>query len=57
MDICKTIEKEIGQKVTLETHVENLNVDSLEYLYLLLTLGADVSGNYVTVGDIQQAIA
>jgi acyl carrier protein len=38
IDVCAVIEKETGQKVTPETMVKELGLDSLEFLDLLLTL-------------------
>jgi acyl carrier protein len=64
-DVCAIIERETGQKVTKETELESLNVDSLEFLELLMKIG-DESGKEIsderipslkTVGDIAKEIA
>lgn len=57
IDICAVIERETGQSVTEETPLENLNVDSLEYLDLLLVLEVPSDGVYQTVGDLAKAAA
>lgn len=53
-EIIETIERETGQKVTTATPIEDLAVDSLEFLDLLLQIGvpSDRLGSIVTVGDL-----
>lgn len=58
--VLATIERETGQTVTAETPIDELQVDSLEYLELLLTIqeetGMTLPGERMdaleTVGDI-----
>lgn len=57
MNVCEIIERETGQVVTLDTPIEDLQVDSLEYIDLMLTLGLDSNGHYETVGDLQRKVA
>lgn len=57
MTICETIEKETGQYVNLDTPIDDILVDSLEYLDLCLTLGVDSSKTYQTVGDMAREMA
>lgn len=59
IDVCAVIERETGQKVTESTPLEELNVDSLEFLDLLILLGvsSDNSESYQTVGDLIRAAA
>jgi len=57
IDICAVIERETGQKVTEDTPLDELNVDSLEFLDLLIVLGVPNDGEYQTVGDIVKVTA
>lgn len=59
IDVCAVIERETGQKVTEGTPLEELNVDSLEFLDLLLTLGILIDGSdkFQTVGDLVRELA
>jgi acyl carrier protein len=57
MNILEIIEQEVGVKVTLETPVEELPVDSLEYLSLMVAAGVDSRKTYATVGDIAKDMA
>jgi len=58
-DVIKTIERETGQKVNESAPLEELNVDSLEFLDLLIVLGvsSENSETYQTVGDLIRAVA
>lgn len=65
IDVCAVIERETGQKVTPETTLDELNVDSLEYLDLILTLEKE-SGKEIpvlsyrdlnTVGDMAKELS
>jgi acyl carrier protein len=57
MTIVDVIERETGQAVDESTPLEDLNVDSLEFLELLITLGVpnDQAGSFQTVGDLIKA--
>jgi acyl carrier protein len=64
-DIHKIIEVETGQAVTDDTSLDSLDVDSLEFLQLLLQLG-EATGKYVpdakiaairTVGDLVRELS
>jgi len=57
MNILEIIETETGQKVTNETPLDALNVDSLEFLELLIALGipSDDITSFRTVGDLARA--
>ena len=64
-EVCAIIERETGHAVTQETALESLDVDSLEFLDLLLVLG-DAAGKAIkderigsikTVGDIARELA
>ena len=65
IDECAVIEREINQKVTEETPLEDLQVDSLEYLALILAIereaGKDIPptayADFSTVGDIARELA
>jgi acyl carrier protein len=64
-EVCAAIERETGQAVRVETKVDDLDVDSLEFLNLLLTLSEefgkeiphDTADHLFTVGDIVSALA
>jgi acyl carrier protein len=59
IDVCAVIEQETGQKVDEFTSIESLEVDSLELLELLITLGIpnEQIGSLHTVGDLIKAAA
>jgi hypothetical protein len=57
IDVCAVIEQETGQKVIGETPLDELNVDSLEFLDLLIVLGVPNDGVFYTVGDLMKAVA
>ena len=57
IDVCAVIERETGQKVNEDTPLDELQVDSLEYLELLVTLDVPSDGAYQTVGDLAKAAA
>lgn len=64
-DICEVIERETGQPVTEDTLLEELPVDSLEFLNLLLVVSNETGrtvpdgrlGELHTVGDILKVAA
>lgn len=65
MNILEIIEVETGTKVTNETSLDSIDVDSLEFLHLLLQLG-EVTGKYIsdakiasirTVGDLVRELS
>lgn len=65
IDTCDVIERLTGQQVTLDTPLEELEVDSLEFLDLLLSL-SEVAGKSIedhkigslkTVGDLERELA
>jgi len=57
MTVCEIIEQETGQKVDFSTPIDDLQVDSLEFLYLLIKLDvpADNIIEFHTVGDLVRA--
>lgn len=59
IDVCAVIEQETGQKVDEFTAIDSLEVDSLELLELLITLGIpnEHIGSLHTVGDLIKAAA
>ena len=64
-NICEVIEQRIGQRVTTETRIEDLDVDSLEFVELLMIIGEisgkdvlyDAADEFITVGDIAAAVS
>ena len=65
MTVLQIIEAETGQKVTPETSLDSLDIDSLEFLQLLIQL-SEVSGKTMpddkiagirTVGDLIREMA
>lgn len=42
-EVCATIERETGQQVTANTPLGDLDMDSLEFLQLLMMLGEEFS--------------
>jgi acyl carrier protein len=65
MDILQVIERETGQAVTEDTPLDELHVDSLEFIDLTLTISAE-TGKYIpdeklsglhTVGDLVREFA
>lgn len=59
IDVCAVIEQETGESVTPTTPLDQLNVDSLEFLELLVVLGipSDDIGSFETVGDLMRVAA
>ena len=55
MSTCDIIESVTGQQVTLDTPVEDLQIDSLEYLDLMVQLDIDSAKTYRTVRDMDEA--
>lgn len=57
MTVCEIIEQETGQKVDFSTPIDDLQVDSLEYLDLLIKLDVPMEtiSGYSTVGDLVKA--
>lgn len=53
-DVLAIIERETGYAVTGETRVEDLGLDSLEYLQLLIELDTPADGEYETVSDLMK---
>ena len=53
-EICALIEQETGQAVTEATPLEALQIDSLEFLNLLLIIG-DAAGKEISDRDVSQA--
>jgi len=60
MTVLEIIERETGQSVTAETPLDSLNLDSLEFMNLLLEIDKETGivirddkiGDLHTVGDI-----
>lgn len=57
IDVCAVIEDETGESVTPTTPLDQLNIDSLEFLQLLVVLGipSDDIASFETVGDLIKA--
>lgn len=62
--VCAAVERETAQSVTPSTPIDALNVDSLEFMDLLLEIGSSTGmgvpdskiGDLHTVGDIIEAL-
>ncbi len=59
--LCDLISAETSIAVTLDTKLEDLGIDSLEFVDLLLTIGNEIKevpqgGDFQTVRDILTAI-
>jgi acyl carrier protein len=46
IDICAIIERETGQKISEDTPLEELGLDSLEFLQLLLTISNETGKQF-----------
>ncbi len=59
MTTLEVIERETGQTVTEDTLLEDLAIDSLEFLELLVALDIpnDNSSTFKTIGDLVKAAA
>lgn len=63
--VCSIIERETGQKVDNLTSIQEILVDSLEFLDMLLIIGQELGkevpdekiSHLMTVGDIIEAVS
>lgn len=61
--ILELIERETGEKVEESTALENMNIDSLDFLDLIVVIRKEIgfisdvdAGNALTVGDLMRAV-
>jgi acyl carrier protein len=53
MTVCEVIERETGQAVNESTPLESLNVDSLEFIELLLVIGNETGKDITNIADLK----